>query len=235
MKEFSREQEKRDLIALYGKILRLRNILTAFDDFEGNEILTERQQQDYQGMYIDLYTEFRVSNKGEKENINDDLVFEIELIQQVEFNIDYILNLIGERYGKSTQKKKVRDEIERTIDTTVGLRNKKDLIMRFIDSLKPGSVVRNDWAQFVKKEKVNELNEIIKKEELCYDETWDFMTRSFEDGFVTTGGAAIANVIRQTSMFHEGGERDKRKETAREKLINFFNRFFDISSDKLGV
>jgi type I restriction enzyme R subunit len=47
------EQAQKDFISLYGAILRLKNILTAFDDFTGNEILSNRDFQDYQSVYID--------------------------------------------------------------------------------------------------------------------------------------------------------------------------------------
>jgi type I restriction enzyme R subunit len=87
------EEAEKDFIRLYGAILRLRNILTSFDDFEGNEILSERDFQDYQSIYIDLYQEYRKGADGDKETINDDIVFEIELVKQIEVNIDYILML----------------------------------------------------------------------------------------------------------------------------------------------
>ena len=47
--------------------------------------------QDYQSVYIDLYQDYAKKSDIEKERINDDIVFEIELIKQVEVNIDYIL------------------------------------------------------------------------------------------------------------------------------------------------
>ena len=40
------EAAQKDFIALYGAILRLQNILTSFDEFAGNEILTSRQGQE---------------------------------------------------------------------------------------------------------------------------------------------------------------------------------------------
>ena len=46
-------------IQLFGSILRLRNILTSFDEFAGNEILSERDYQDYQSLYLDYYGELR--------------------------------------------------------------------------------------------------------------------------------------------------------------------------------
>ncbi|PJC43052.1 MAG: DEAD/DEAH box helicase, partial [Candidatus Pacebacteria bacterium CG_4_9_14_0_2_um_filter_36_8] len=85
------EQDQKDFIRLYGAILRVRNILTTFDEFAGNEILTERDVQDYHSAYIDIYNEFRKDVGSNKENVNDDVVFEMELIKQVDINIDYIL------------------------------------------------------------------------------------------------------------------------------------------------
>ncbi len=88
------EQRQREFIKLYGEILRMRNILTSFDDFDGNEILSKRDTQDYHSAYIDLHNEFRKKEQAEKENINDDLIFEMELVKQIDVNIDYILDLI---------------------------------------------------------------------------------------------------------------------------------------------
>ena len=81
----------------------MRNILTTFDEFIGNEILSDRDIQDYHSAYIDLYNEFRKGVEDAKENINDDLVFEMELIKQVEINIDYVLGLI-KNITKTTRK-----------------------------------------------------------------------------------------------------------------------------------
>ena len=88
------ESAQKAFIALFGQILRLQNILVSFDDFVGNEILTERQSQDYRSVYLDLYAEYRRDQNADKEQINDDIVFEIELIKQVEINVDYILMLV---------------------------------------------------------------------------------------------------------------------------------------------
>ena len=124
------EENQKLFIALFGAILRLRNILTAFDDFAGHEILTPRQLQDYQSLYLDLYADFRQTTQADKETINDDVVFEIELIKQVEVNVDYILLLVGqylELHGEPGDVD-VRATIARAIDASPSLRNKKDLI-----------------------------------------------------------------------------------------------------------
>ena len=93
------ESAKKDFIISMGNILRLRNILSSFDMFKGNEILTERDFQDYIGTYTDLYEEFKHS-KTDSESIKEDLVFEMELGKQVEVNIAYILILVA-KYHQS--------------------------------------------------------------------------------------------------------------------------------------
>ena len=44
------EQAQKEFIKLYGAILKIKNILSTFDEFTGNEILTERDVQDYHSM-----------------------------------------------------------------------------------------------------------------------------------------------------------------------------------------
>lgn len=124
------------------------------DEFEGNEILTERDIQDYHSLYIDLYNEFRKSKDTEKENINDDIVFEMELIKQIEINIDYILKLIKKYHEEHTKDKEILLDINKAIDSSVELRNKKDLIHQFIESLNIKSVVDEDWKKFVEKKEL---------------------------------------------------------------------------------
>ena len=112
------EQNKKSFVRLYGAILKLRNILSTFDAFAGREILTERDVQDYHSAYIDLYNEFR-PQKHEAEQINEDLVFEMELIKQVEVNIDYILSLIRRYHEEHLQDKEIIVTIRRAIDSSV--------------------------------------------------------------------------------------------------------------------
>lgn len=89
------EQNQKDFIALFGAILRMRNLLSSFDEFAGKEGITERDLQDYLGRYQDLRDEWkRKRENGEITDIIDDIVFEVELIKQIEINIDYILMLV---------------------------------------------------------------------------------------------------------------------------------------------
>jgi len=227
------EQNQKDFIRLYGAILRVRNILVTFDEFSGNEILTERDIQDYHSAYIDLYNEFRKTGEGEKENINDDLVFEMELIKQIEINIDYILGLVKKYHEDHIKNRELLIDINKAIDSSVELRNKKDLINQFIASLDIHSAVDEDWQKYVEKKKIGELEEIIRQENLDHDETYKFMRNAFRNGSVATTGTALAKVLPPVSRFSPGGERSKKRESVLDKLTRFFQRFFDISNGKI--
>lgn len=223
------EQNQRDFIKLYGGILRVRNILTTFDEFAGNEILTERDIQDYHSAYIDIYNEFRKGAEDAKENINDDLIFEMELIKQVEINIDYVLGLIKKYHEDHIGNRELLLDINKAIDSSVELRNKKDLINQFISALDVHSVIDDDWQKFVEGKKVEELEQIITNEELDREATYAFVRNAFRDGSVATTGTAITKVLPPVSRFSPTGERTKRRESVLEKLTSFFERFFDIS------
>lgn len=225
------EQNQMDFVKLYGAILRVRNILTTFDEFSGNEILSERDIQDYHSAYIDIYNEFRKGVEVEKENVNEDLLFEMELIKQVDINIDYILGLIKIYHEGHTENKELLLDINKAIDSSVELRNKKDLINQFISSLDIHSVVDDDWKEFVEGKKAEELETIIKVEGLDRDATYAFIKNAFRDGSVTTTGTSITRILPPVSRFSPTGERTKKRESVIEKLTEFFDKFFTISSE----
>lgn len=226
------EQNQKDFIKLYGAILRVRNILVTFDEFAGNEILTDRDVQDYHSMYIDLYNEFRKSVDEEKENVNDDVVFEMELIKQVEINIDYVLGLIKKYHEDHTKNRELLLDINKAIDSSVELRNKKDLINQFITSLDVHTVVDEDWQKFVEEKKLEELEKIINTENLDRDATYAFIKNAFRDGNIATTGTAISKVLPPVSRFSPTGERTQKRESVLNKLTSFFERFFDISGGR---
>lgn len=224
------EQNQKEFIRLYSSVLKARNILSTFDEFTGKEILSERDVQDYHSMYINLYQEFRNRTTGDAENVNDDIVFEMELIKQVEINIDYILELIRKYHAGHLKDKEIIISINKAIDSSVELRNKKDLIQKFIASLTPGSKVSDDWQTFVDQKKIEELDQIIQEENLVKDKTYQFINNAFRDGYVQTTGTGFAEILPPVSRFDPSGERTQKRETIIEKIKAFFNRFWDIAN-----
>lgn len=221
------EAAQKDFIGLFGSILRMRNLLSSFDDFTGNEILSERDMQDYQGRYNDLYDEWRNRRKDkEKEDITDDIIFEVELIKQIEINIDYILLLVKKYHDEHKSDKELLITINRAIDSSLELRSKKVLIQNFISGINEVDDVMLEWKEFVVKKKEEELSQIISEEKLKNDETRKFMEYSFRDGTMKTTGTDLDKIMPPMSRF--GGGREGKKESIIQRLRSFFDRFDGI-------
>ncbi|RRD24514.1 type I restriction endonuclease subunit R [Fusobacterium canifelinum] len=222
------EQNKKEFIILFGNILKIKNILSAFDKFAGNEILSEREYQDYQSIYIDLYEEIKKTKNTDKESINDDIIFEIELIKQVEINIDYILMKVAEYYKSNKKDKEILIDIKKAIDSSIELRSKKELIEGFIDRVNSSKNVTDDFKKFVKEEKEKDLEKVIEEEKLKPEETKKFIDNSLRDGILKTTGTDIDKLLPPVSRFG-GGNRIEKKLGVIEKLKGFFDKYLGLT------
>jgi type I restriction enzyme R subunit len=227
------ERAQKDFIKLFGAILRLRNILTAFDEFGGNEIISPRDFQDYQSNYLNLYAEFRAQSTAEKESIVDDVVFEIELIKQVEVNVDYILMLVEQflRAKGTGRDREIRESIDRAVAASPSLRNKKDLIEQFVDSVSVTAKVDAAWLGFVAARRAQELDRIIADEGLNDAATRRFMENAFRDGAIPTTGTAITTILPPVSRFSPDAAHATKKRSVLERLSAFFERYFGLASE----
>lgn len=224
------EQNQKDFISLFGAILRMRNLLSSFDDFAGKEIISERDMQDYLGRYQDLHDEWERRRKNEKStDITDDIVFEIELVKQIEINIDYILMLVKKYHDTHCEDKEILVSINKAIDSSPELRSKKQLIDNFIDGLNEIDDVMNEWNAYVSKQREEDLAQIIKDERLKPQETRDFIENAFRDGEVKTSGTDIDKLMPPISRFGNSN-RDARKQTIIDKLKTFFEKYFGIGT-----
>lgn len=221
------EQNQKDFIALFGAILRMRNLLLSFDDFAEKEKISERDLQDYLGKYQDLRDEWKKRPVGEKEDISDDVVFEVELIRQIEINIDYILMLVKKYHDTHCEDKEVLITIQKAIDASPELRSKKNLINTFLAGINDVDDVLTEWHQYVAEEREKELEQIIREEKLKDLETRKFLENAFRDGEVKTTGTELDKVLPPVSRFGGTG-RAKKKQSVVDKLKRFFERFFGI-------
>ena len=222
------EDFQKEFIKLFGRILRLRNILRCFDDFENDNSILVRDLQDYQSIYIDLYQNYAKKSDVEKERINDDIVFEIELIKQVEVNIDYILMLVTQYHKSNCEDKTILADINKSIDASVELRSKKVLIEGFVAQMTVKTDVDKDWKEFVRKQKDQDLESIIEEEKLKPEETKKFIENSFRDGDIKTAGTNIDKILPPISRFSGGSNRALKKQTVIEKLKAFFEKYFGL-------
>lgn len=217
------ETNKKEFVMLFGKILRLRNILSAFDDFYGNEILKPIDFQDYTGTYNDLYQEFKKPD-GNKDSIKDDIVFEMELVKQVEVNIDYILMLVMKYHQSNCQDKEILASIDKAIGASPQLRSKKELIDGFINTINVQTNVTDDWGKFVQEQKKQDIDNIITEQRLKPEETIKFIDNSFRDGMLKTTGTDIDKIMPPVSRFGAGG---KNRSELKQKIIDILQKFFE--------
>ena len=222
--EIQGEKNQKDFVVLFGNILRLKNILSSFDEFAGMQIISDFDFQDYTGLYHDIHDEF--TPKGEKDSIKEDLVFEMELVKQVEVNIDYILMLVAKYHESNCKDKTILISIDKAIKSSLELRSKKELIQAFIENINVNTNVDNDWVKFVKEQKEKELNEIISQEKLKEEGTKKFIDNSFRDGFIKTTGTDIDKIMPPMSIFDKS--RSEKKEKIIDILQKFFEKFFGI-------
>ena len=222
------EEAERRFVALFGSLLKSINILSTFDQFEGQQIITDRQLQDYQSNYLDLQEKWRRRRPADKENINDDLVFETELIRQVEINIDYILLLVQKYHDSNCTNKEILVNISKAVGSSLQLRSKKELIENFIGSVSADTDVEKSWKDFVQQRKDEDLKEIIDSEHLKPQETKTFIDNSFRDGQVRTTGTDIDKILPPMSRFGGSDNRQEKKKTVVEKLQAFFERYFGL-------
>lgn len=221
------EQNKKDFVVLFGNILRLRNILTAFDRFAGNEILSAIDFQDYTGTYHDIYEDIK-AKPGDKASIIDDVVFEMELVKQVEVNIDYILMLVAKYHEDNCKDKEILVAIDKVIKSSLQLRSKKELIENFINTINTDSNINDDWQEFVKEQKKLDIQNLIGEEKLKPEETIKFVDNAFRDGILKTTGTDLDKIMPPVSRFGGGGSRDKKKQNVIEKLKKLFEKYYGL-------
>jgi type I restriction enzyme R subunit len=226
------EEAEKEFIKLFGSILSMRNILSSFDQFAELDKIAARDLQDYQSIYLDLYEKYRKQSQGEKEDITDDIEFEIELIRQVEINIDYILMQVEKYHEGNCEDKEILASIRKAVDASIQLRSKKELIEAFISRVNVNTQVTTDWRRFVLEQEESDLSDIIQAEKLKPEETRKFVSNAFRDGTLKTTGTEIDQIMPPVSRFGGGG-RAKKKQGVIEKLKMFFEKYFGLGITEL--
>ena len=234
------DEQKKEFVKLFGGMLKMQNLLSAFDEFTPEkQIVSDFDRQDYLSWYINLHDEMRQKPGEEKDSINDDLIFEMELVKQIQINIPFILQLVKQYHDDNCQDKTIIAKIQKAIDSSPDMRDKKDLIMAFIDKMTPtpaGGDIVGDWDEYVEKQRDAELSAIIREEGLKVKETRAFVNQSLADGYVTSTGLAITKVLPPMPVFGKGAaNREQKKKTVLEKLTAFFNKYFTLSSAPVAV
>lgn len=215
------EKLKKEFIVLFGKILRLRNILSAFDEFISDMTMTDRDLQDYTSMYNDIYAELKPRTDGDKESILDDVVFELELVKQIEVNIDYILMLVEKYHQSNCKNKEILVDIDKAIKSSPGLRSKKELIDNFLETINVNSKVAEDFKKYVIEKRENDLHDIISDNNLDDEKAREFIKNAFRDGELKLEGQDFDRLIPKTSFF------DSNRAELKDKVASILKEYYD--------
>ena len=232
-------EEKKEFVKLFGGVLKMQNLLSAFDEFTSEvRIISDFDVQDYLTWYNDLHEELRPKKGGEKDSIEDDLIFEMELVKQIQINIPYILQLVRQYHEKNCEDKTIIAKIQKAIGSSPDLRDKKELIMKFIERMTPSpdvpdtqevTNIDDEWNRYIQEQREADLQAIIAEEKLKPEETRKFIAQSFTDGYVTSTGVAITKVLPPMPIFGGGAaNRENKKRTVLEKLTIFFNKYLNL-------
>ena len=226
------EQKERDFIRLFGTVLRFINLLSCFDQFAELNPLSAREIQDYTSIYIDLYDKYRTHYEGDKTNVNDDIEFEMELVKQVEVNIDYILYLVKLYHDSHCQDSEIHIRIIKSIESSADLRDKKELIERFIESMTATGDVYEEWQKYLNEQKMAEFAELVSEEHLKSDKAIEFIEMAFTRGYVPEGGLELNNIMPPINPFDPNANRQGKVEHVLDRLKSFFTKYFGFANGK---
>ena len=244
LKDLAGEKERKEFIKLMGAVLKMQNLLTSFDEFTLDKVkineelnFNEFKMQDYLGWYnshYEIYKQEKAEQGGKSETIEDEIIYELELVKQVSIGIDYILALVAQYHESNCQDASIRVKIQKALDASPDLKDKKELVEKFIERQTPDSTnVLDKWEEYIIEQRKQELEQIIADEKLNSDEAMKFMHQSFEDGYVTTTGLDITKLLPPMPIFGaEAGKRAEKKKTVIEKLEAFFKKYFNLIESK---
>jgi type I restriction enzyme R subunit len=179
-------------------------------------------------MYLDLHQLFTKGKNAEKENIIDDIVFEIELIKQIEVNIDYILVLVAKYHESNCTDKSILSAIDKAVSSSIELRSKRELIEGFIARVNVSTKVDDEWIRFVHEQKEADLSALIEAEKLKPEETRRFVDNAFRDGSMKTTGTDMDKILPPVSRFGSGGGRAAKKQGVIDRLLGFFEKYLGL-------
>lgn len=223
------EDTELKFVEAYRYVLRLRNVLTSFAEFDASDVTIDDQTfENYKGKYLDIYDKVRRNNQKEKVSILDDIDFELELTRRDEVNVSYILRLIASLVGADENK---QNEIKKSIaDTIAGspeLRSKRELIERFINGSLPhiqsSSEVEHEFSEFVSEEQIKAFQKLCEEERLNAEKTQKLLDRYVSTGRLPRDYDLSSVLQNQPSIL----QRETILEKIKARVVSFIETFID--------
>lgn len=225
--EFPSEDEELEFVKAFRGLMRLKNLLSGFSDFEFDDLdMAEQEFEDYKSKYLDIYDKVKRETAKEKVSILDDVDFELELIHRDEINVSYILRLLGKLHeAEEEEKEKQRKIIIDLLGGEAQLRSKKELIEKFINENLPliedADDIPDEFSDFWNREKIKALNGLCKEENLIQDKLFKII-----DAYLFTGRKPLRDtVVDALTIKPKLLQRKKIVERVIDKIMNFVNTF----------
>lgn len=172
------EENKLAFIENFKNLLRVMNRLETFSKFDFKDLgITQDEFESYKSKYIDMYDTLVINGgdgRGPKTSVIDEVDFEIELLAKDSINVNYILSLIKNLDNKDVSFVKDVEYILKTVDSIPNLKNKRELLEKFIEenrnifSVDFKGDIEDRLVKFMKKKRNEAIEEMIAEEELIY-------------------------------------------------------------------
>ena len=175
--DLKNEEEELEFVKAFRELMRLKNVLTTFSDFENDHLEMEEQEfEDFKSKYLDLYDKVRKDTGKEKTSILDDVDFELELIHRDEINVSYILKLLaGLKNTNESDHEKKKKEIIDLLTGESNLRSKRELIEKFIHENLPAiedtDSLPEQFEKYWNEEQIKAFKNLVTEESLSEDKT----------------------------------------------------------------
>ncbi|MFK5923795.1 MAG: type I restriction endonuclease subunit R [Verrucomicrobiota bacterium] len=230
VKDLPDEEAELKFVKIFRELMRLRNILESFSEFEDDDLALPAQRfADYRSAYLDLYDKVKTDNQKEKTSILDDVDFELELIHRDVINVQYILTLLARLYdADEAQQQKLRTLILDSVAGEIELRSKRELIQKFIDGTLPkldsAAEIPDSFEDFWEQERVKAFDALCKEEHLDPDKL-----KKVIDKYVYTGDAPLPDpdIVELIDQPLKLMERKKIRERVLEKVIDYVGTFIE--------
>jgi type I restriction enzyme R subunit len=223
------EEEELAFAKAFREIMRLKNVLSSFIEFEFNDTyMGEQEFADYTSKYLDLYDKIKTNNQKELVSILDEIDFELELIHRDEVNVAYIMKLLAQL--KDAKPKDHAKQKKQIIDLIAGeseLRSKRVLIEKFIQNNLPQiedpEAIEEEFKTYWQQETKKALQGLSTEESLKQDRVEDIINDYLFTGRMATEDEVIEALEQQPSVL----QREKISTRITEKIKDFVKTFIN--------
>ncbi|MEO7098767.1 MAG: type I restriction endonuclease subunit R [Luteolibacter sp.] len=228
VKDLKDEEEELKFVKIFRELMRLRNILESFSEFEDDDLaLPLVRFTDYRSAYLDLYDKVKSDNQKEKASILDDVDFELELIHRDVINVQYILTLLARLYDADEKEQAaMRKLILDAVAGDIELRSKRELIEKFIEQNLPkvesSAEIPDCFEDFWEKERAAAFEQLCKEEQLDPDKLKKVIDRYVYTGEKPLPDPDIVDLIQKPMGILERGPARRR---VFEKVVDFVATF----------